>query len=196
MLGLFAGDGPLLYSTGHDADRLVVRPVDVLDGAVPAANSVAAGALVRLGALSGDESLAGAGRSLVDALWSLATDQPLAAANTVAAGTLVDGGTTEVVVTGERPDLVAVARTRYEPTMVLAWGEPTASPLWAQRSPGLAYVCRAYTCRTPAATPAELARHLDDQHHTDHHDTGRDPVLAGGPPPGPLVVPGAGKVSP
>ena len=158
----------------------MVRPVDVVDGAVPAANSVAAGALLRLGALTGDESLAAAGRAIVDGLWPLATDQPLAAANTVAAGTLVDGGTTEVVVVGDRPDLVAVARTRYEPTAVLAWGEPTSSPLWAGRSPGLAYVCRAFSCRTPAATPAELARHLDDQRLDDQRLDDQPLVAPGG----------------
>ncbi len=57
MLDLFAGEGPLLYTTGHDAEQLVIRPLDILDGAVPAANGVAAAALLRLGALRGDDTL-------------------------------------------------------------------------------------------------------------------------------------------
>ncbi len=52
MLELFAGEGDLLYTTGNDAAPLVIRPQEILDGAVPAANGVAAAALLRLGALA------------------------------------------------------------------------------------------------------------------------------------------------
>jgi uncharacterized protein YyaL (SSP411 family) len=52
-------------------------------------------------------------------------------------------------------------RRRYEPTAVLAWGEPTGSPLWEQRDDGLAYVCRNYACREPAATAEALDTQLD-----------------------------------
>jgi uncharacterized protein YyaL (SSP411 family) len=163
MLELFAGDGDLLYTTGHDADPLVVRPVDLLDGAVPAANSVAATALLRLGALLGDDGLTAAGETVVGALWAVAAEHPLASANTVAAGALVDGGITEVVVVGDRPDLVAAAQARYEPTMVLAWGEPSGSPLWEGRPAGYGYVCRHHTCRAPAADRAELVERLEEE---------------------------------
>ncbi len=57
MLELFAGEGGLLYTTGNDAEALVIRPLEILDGAVPAANGVAATALLRLGALLADEVL-------------------------------------------------------------------------------------------------------------------------------------------
>ncbi|HUY22303.1 MAG TPA: thioredoxin domain-containing protein [Acidimicrobiales bacterium] len=163
MLSLFAGDDGLLFTTGHDAEALVVRPLDLLDGAVPAANSVAVTALLRLGALTGDDALGEAGETILRSLWRVAAEHPLAAANTVAGGALASGGVTEVVVAGERPDLVAAARRRFEPTMVLAWGEPTASPLWAGREPGHAYVCRRYACRAPADSPEELGERLDEE---------------------------------
>ena len=162
MLELFAGEGGLLYTTGSDADKLVVRPVEILDGAVPAANGVAAAALLRLGALRGDTDLAGAGESLLRTLCRVAIEHPLACANTVAACALAGGGITEVVITGDRPDLLAVVRARFEPTLVLAWGERTASPLWAGRDDGSGYVCRRYVCHAPATEPAMLSRQLDD----------------------------------
>jgi uncharacterized protein YyaL (SSP411 family) len=163
MLELFAGDDGLLYTTGKDAERLVVRPMEILDGAVPAANGVAAGALLRLGALRGDDELVDAGEALLRTLCRVATEHPLACANTVAACELAGGGITEVVIAGQRPDLVTAARARFEPTMVLAWGERTTSPLWAGREDGYGYVCRRFVCQSPAAGPVELAQRLDDE---------------------------------
>ena len=87
----------------------------------------------------------------------------MACANTVAACELAGGNITEVVIPGSRPDFLAAARSRFEPTMVLAWGEPTSSPLWSGRDDGYAYVCRRYLCRTPAANPTELAQRLQDE---------------------------------
>jgi uncharacterized protein YyaL (SSP411 family) len=163
MLKLFRADDGLLYTTGADAAPLVVRPTELLDGALPSASSVAAGGLLRLGALGGDPELTAAGESLLGLVVPLAAEHPLAAAHAVAAGALSGGGITEVVITGDRPDLLGAARARFEPTMVLAWGEPGASPLWAGRHDGLAYVCRHYACRWPASTPDELAARLDEE---------------------------------
>ena len=163
MLELFTGEGELLYTTGNDAEPLVIRPQEILDGAVPAANGVAATALLRLGALLADEELTAAGESLLDTLAAVATHHPLACANSVAGCALSGGGITEVVITGERPDLLGVARARFEPTMVLAWGEPTSSPLWDGRDDATAYVCRRYVCQSPAVSPEELVRRLDDE---------------------------------
>ena len=63
---------------------------------------------------------------------------------------------TEIVVTGERPDLLGVVRSRWLPDTVLAWGEPTSSPLW--NKPGAAYVCRHYACRVRAGTRSRSKR--------------------------------------
>ena len=73
---------------------------------------------------------------------------------------LLARGATEVVVSGDRADLVAEYRGPWRPDAVLAWGEPTGGPLWAGRAPGLAYVCRDHACRIPAADAAELAGRL------------------------------------
>jgi uncharacterized protein YyaL (SSP411 family) len=34
--------------------------------------------------------------------------------------------------------------------VVLAWGQPTPSPLWEGRADGRAYACRNYACQLPA----------------------------------------------
>lgn len=173
MLELFAGDGPLLGTTGSDAPPLLVRTVDILDGAVPSANSVAATALLRLGALAADDEMADAGDTLVRTLAAVAREHPLACANTIAACELAGGGVTEVVITGERPDLLAATRARFEPTVVVAWGEPTDSASWAGRDDGYAFVCRRFVCRAPAATASDLDQRLDEELPSGRTTAGR-----------------------
>ena len=74
------------------------------------------------------------------------------------------GGRQEIVVTGERPDLLAEVRRRWLPAAVVAWGEADGGPLFEGRPPGqgLAYVCRARSCAMPAADVDTLAGQLGD----------------------------------
>ena len=73
-------------------------------------------------------------------------------------------GTTEVVVTGDRPDLLDEVRRHWLPLAVTAWGERTDSPLWEGRdetgADGRAYVCRGYVCGMPATDVATLTTQL------------------------------------
>jgi len=148
------------FTTADDAEQLIVRTKDVFDGATPSANAVAALALARLGALTGDATYIEQARSVVDLVGDLLVRHPTAFAHTVLTADLLARGATEVVVTGDRPDLLAEVRSRWRPDAVVAWGEPTGSPLWTDRQPGLAYVCHDYTCRLPAADVAALAGQL------------------------------------
>ncbi|MGH9081710.1 MAG: thioredoxin domain-containing protein [Acidimicrobiales bacterium] len=159
MLDLFVDGDGRLCTTGHDAEQLVVRPVDVLDGAVPSASSAAAQALLRLAALTDDDRLRSAGERLVELVSPLLERQPTAVADMVPALALVEGGT-EVVVAGDRPDLLAEVRRHWLPDAVVAWGEPTGSPLWTDRAPGAAYVCHRSACRSPAHDVPTLASQL------------------------------------
>ena len=170
MLDLFSDPrSGALYTTGSDAEKILVRPVDLLDDATPSACSVAATAFLRLGTLTGETRLTEAAESLLALLLPLARDHPLAVANAVSGFGLAGGGITEVVVTGDRPDLLGAFRSRYEPDAVLAWGEPTDSPLWEGRRPddrtgsatGAAYVCHRSICLMPASSPQDLASQLE-----------------------------------
>jgi uncharacterized protein YyaL (SSP411 family) len=164
LLDLFGPDGDAdrsLFSTGRDAPALIVRPKDLLDGALPSANAVAAQALLRLGALSGDASLTDAALGILRTTAALVAANPVAFCDLLPAVALAEA-TTEVVVAGERPDLVSVVRSAWRPNTVLAWGERTPSPLWAERIDGRAYVCRHYVCALPASDGATLAAQLAD----------------------------------
>ncbi|MGH9286316.1 MAG: thioredoxin domain-containing protein, partial [Acidimicrobiales bacterium] len=158
------GDGAGLFTTGHDAERLVVRQKDCYDGATPSANSVAALALARLGALTGDAALTERATTIGAWLATPMAAHPTAFAYGVVAADLADRGVTQVAVTGDRPDLVAAGRRPFLPAVVLAWGEPYDSPLWEGRTgaaeAGRAYVCRDYACLAPVTTVEALTAQL------------------------------------
>ena len=149
-----------LFTTGNDAEQLITRPKDILDSALPAANSVAAVALLRLGALVGEPAYTDRGEAILRLLAGPLARQPTAFAHLLEGVDIATAGTTEVAVVGDRPDLVEVVQRRYLPNAVLAWGEPYPSPLLEQRSDGMAYVCRHYTCERPTGEVDELAAQL------------------------------------
>ena len=151
-----------LFTTAADAEQLIVRSKDLFDGAIPSANAVAAVALLRLGALTGDTRFTDAANAIVRLLAEPMRSHPTAFTHALAAVDMLASGITEIAVTGERQDMVQAVQRAYLPNAVVAWGEPYDSPLWEGRSPDLAYVCRNYACLAPVDDPgalmAELAR--------------------------------------
>jgi hypothetical protein len=150
------------FTTGADAEALVVRPKEFLDGALPATNSIALTALLRTNALVEDPVLDRAAERTIALARPLLERHPGAVADLVAALPMWNGRY-EIVVTGDRPDLLAEVRRRWLPSAVTAWGEPDDGPLFAERSsePGRAYVCQARSCRMPAENAATLAAQLE-----------------------------------
>ena len=124
------------------------------------ANSTAAVALYRLAALTGETRYANHADRILQLVGAVIDQAPSAFANSLAAVALREFGITEVVITGDRPDLLAVVRERWRPDVVLAWGEPYDSPLWADRTAGLAYVCHHFACQAPQDTPEGLRDQL------------------------------------
>jgi uncharacterized protein YyaL (SSP411 family) len=135
-----------------------------MDNAVPSANSTGAVGLLRLAALTGDASMREPAEVILRLLGEAAGRVPLAFGNVLHAAELLLFGTTEVVVTGNRPELLAEVRRHWLPTGVVAWGERTGSPLWEGRDEsgrdGRAYVCQGYVCGLPATDVATLADQL------------------------------------
>ena len=156
-----------LFTTGHDAERLVTRPKDLLDNATPSANSVAAVALLRLSAITGSDRYEEHALEILRLLGPLAAEHPSAFAHLLGAADLATTGITEIAVSGDRPDLVDAVRTRYLPNAVLAWGERFASPLWEGRAEagaaGCAYVCHRFVCRAPVDAVDALVAELTAQ---------------------------------
>jgi uncharacterized protein len=150
------------FTTGSDAEALVVRPKEFLDGAVPAANSVAVTALLRANAFADDPRIDEAVERTVALATPLLERHPGALADLVAALPMWSGRN-EIVLTGVRLDLLAEVRRHWLPSAVVAWGEPDQGPLFEGRpsEPALAYVCQGRSCRMPAGDASTLADQLD-----------------------------------
>jgi uncharacterized protein YyaL (SSP411 family) len=161
MLDLFWDDGGEgLFTTGRDAAQLIARPKDILDNVVPSANGAASVALLRLGALVGDDTYRQRAEAILRLVASPLTQHPAAFCHLLGAVELTSAPVIEVAVVGDRPDLVQAVQTRYLPNAVLAWGEPYPSPLFEARSDGYAYVCRDYACLAPVDNTDELISQL------------------------------------
>ena len=163
-----------LYTTGSDAAPLVVRPREVQDGVTPSAGSVAAIALARLGALAGEDQLSAAAERIVGSVKAGLAASPSAFPELLLAAELVEHGPVEIVVTGDRADLVHAARRRFVPGAVLAWRSPAIgvpagdstvapfeSPLLTDREEGFAYICRRGACLAPVDDADDLLSALD-----------------------------------
>jgi uncharacterized protein len=150
------------FTTGSDAEALVVRPKEFLDGAVPSSNSVSVTALLHVGALVDDPRIEEAIERTVALAGLLLERHPGALADMVAALPMVNGRN-EIVITGNRPDLLAEVRANWLPVAVVAWGQPDDGPLFTDRpaEPGLAYVCEGRSCQMPAADAATLGGQLE-----------------------------------
>ncbi|MFM7081472.1 MAG: thioredoxin domain-containing protein [Actinomycetota bacterium] len=149
-----------LFTTPDDGERLIVRQKDLIDNATPSANSVAAFALQRLAALTGNETYRERSDDIFKLLARIIERAPTAFPHLLSALHLRHVGATEVAITGKRGDLVQFVQSQWLPTVVLAWGETLESPLFADRRDGLAYVCRQYACQAPASTRDELVASL------------------------------------
>jgi hypothetical protein len=160
------------YDTASDAERLITRPREVTDNAVPAGNSLAVELLVRLGDLLHDADMTRRAGWVLETLAEPLARHGSAFGHLLGAADLAVHGTTEVALVGDPAagDFAALADAvgrRYLPALVLAGGPPADAgdvALLADR-PALdghatAYVCRQYVCERPATTVAELDAQL------------------------------------
>jgi uncharacterized protein YyaL (SSP411 family) len=175
MLARFADDEQGgVFTTGTDAEALIVRPKDYQDNATPSENSLAANALLRLSALTGETHYADAARRWLGALAPVLADHPTAFAYLLGAFDRAVHPSIEVAIVGDPSDpgsaeLVGEVARRVVPGSVLLSAAPSVgtdlSPLLQHRDQvdgrPTAYVCRDYACDLPVTEPAALRAQLD-----------------------------------
>jgi uncharacterized protein YyaL (SSP411 family) len=161
------------FTTGTDAEALIVRPQDFFDNATPSENSLAADGLLRLAALTGDATLEASPRQLLDQLADIAGRHSSSFAFLLGAYERAVTPPIEIALVGTDPDLHREVFGRLIPASVAVAAEPgpdldrgaTLTPLLADRvlvdGRPTAYVCERFACRLPVTTPEDLRAEID-----------------------------------
>ncbi|MBW3594525.1 MAG: thioredoxin domain-containing protein [Actinobacteria bacterium] len=161
------------FTTGTDAEKLVTRSKDLIDNAVPAANSVFALELQRLAAFTGERGYEERAVDILRLVRDAAARSPLGFTHLLMAVDLYTSELKEIVIVGPRHDagtqqLVDARRSRYLPNSITLVGHPEADagkvPLFHGRvlvdGRPTAYVCKRGECRLPVTSPEKLLEEL------------------------------------
>jgi uncharacterized protein YyaL (SSP411 family) len=169
----FADPAGGFFDTADDHERLVTRPKDVQDNAVPSGNAMAARVLLRLAAWTGEGRYGDAAERAIRSVVPFVTRYPTGFAQWLSAMDLALAPVVEVAIVGDPGDastaaLVAETRRGFRPNQVTAVAsDPAASviPLMAERvaigGRATAYVCRAFACRLPVGEAEALRGQLE-----------------------------------
>ncbi|HMU28022.1 MAG TPA: thioredoxin domain-containing protein [Solirubrobacterales bacterium] len=172
------------FTTSHDHEELIARRKDVGDHPIPASSSSAALGLLRLAAMTGESAYRRKAEEVLKLLAPATSRQPAAFGHLLQALAFYHSGGAELAIAwpadadaeADRPGcavpaaaepLVAEARRRYRPNLVIAGGPDGSStpPLMQDRTSlegqPAAYVCQSFTCQAPVNDPAELGKELD-----------------------------------
>ena len=163
------------YDTAADHQRLITRPRDVSDNAAPSGNSAATELLLRLAALTGEDSYRERAERVLGGLATHMARFPTGFGRLLCAADLAAAPIVELAIVGPTAApatqaLVAAALASYRPHLVVARRDPAddtvvaLTPLLSER--GLvkgqpaAYVCQGFVCQLPVTTPADLVSQL------------------------------------
>ena len=159
------------FYAGAEATDLIVRTKNPFDNATPSGNSLGALALLRLGAMKGDQALGQQGEQTLVLFEQLLRRAPSAGAQMLCALDFYLARPTEVALVGDQAECRAFAVALYQGfvpnKVVLAAGvgadeAAAALPLLEGKLAvgGRAYVCRDATCSRPLATAADLVEQM------------------------------------
>ncbi|KOS54033.1 thioredoxin domain-containing protein [Rhodococcus rhodochrous] len=148
------------FDTADDAEPLVARPRDPIDGATPSGAALICEALLTLAAVvPEDPRYADVADASLRSAVVLLERAPRSAGHWLAVAEAAVRGPVQVATVGGG-ELLAVARQAAPGGAVVVGGDPDSSPLLAGRplvdGRPAAYVCRGYVCDRPVTTAAEL----------------------------------------
>ncbi len=170
------GEAGGFFQTSDEHERLITRPKDLFDEAVPSGNGVAAHLLLRLAALLGEPEYDRRGRATIELVAPALPQYPTAFGKTLNALDFVLAEPQEVAIVGSRDggDTQAMLRAldaRYLPNTTVAWCEPgdrdaqELIPLLQERPQrdGLAtaYVCRSFACQMPTTDVEQMLAQIE-----------------------------------
>jgi len=168
VLARFADPAGGFFDTADDHERLITRPKDVQDNAIPSGNAMAVRVLFRLAAWTGDGAYRSAAEAAIRPIVPFVSRYPTGFAQWLGAMDLALAPVVEVAIVGDLDDasteaLLGEVRTGFRPNQVVAvTADPAGSvvPLLRDRAAidgrPTAYVCRGFVCRLPVTDPDAL----------------------------------------
>ncbi len=173
MIEHFSAPGGGFFDTSDDHERLITRPRELQDNAVPSGNAMAATVLLRLAGLAVVPRYAELARHNLGQMQSLLAQYPLGFGQWLIALEYALAHPREIAIVGDpgaadTGALLEVCAAGYRPHQAVAVGAPdteaAALPLLQNRSQindrATAYVCVDFTCRPPVTDPAALRQLL------------------------------------
>lgn len=154
------------YLSADDASDLLLRPHSTADDATPNPNAVAAGNLVRLAVLSGDDKWRDRADRLIENILAAAAQKNLFGHVALLNALDLRLRGAEIVVTGANSDTLAQAALKLPFTERIVLRAPTANALpvthpardkIAAAPAGAAFVCVAENCSLPVTSPDQIA---------------------------------------
>ncbi|MEX1186392.1 MAG: thioredoxin domain-containing protein [Gemmatimonadaceae bacterium] len=163
----------VFFDTARDAEKLITRPRDVADNAVPAGSSLAAELCLRISELTSDETYRKRAERVLRPLATSMSRHAIAFGHLLGVADMLARGGVQVAIAGDPAgddfrQLVRAAAGTYVPALVLAGGDPARAGkvalLRGRDAAGgaTAYVCRGFTCNLPTRDPAQLTEQLRD----------------------------------
>lgn len=166
------------FFTGSDGEQLLVRPVEHVDGAVPAAHSVAAHVLLHLGRLTGKTEFEKRAERVIQSSLTAAADHPEAVTHLLSAFDFLRGPGRELVIYGSGDDplvgeMLRLTQRQFHPSLVTVFcpaGEKREAlarliPFLQTLPPGdgqtKAFLCEQFACQAAISDVDELRQALD-----------------------------------
>jgi uncharacterized protein YyaL (SSP411 family) len=170
LLRDFSDEPGAFFATARDHEKLVARPREGHDGALPNANAVAARALARLARHFDRPELADRAAAALDAYGGMVARAPRAFATALTVLDFVRKPSIELVIAGragasDREALEVALSGRYLPRRVAGHVEPGQAiraglPLLEGKTEvdgrAALYVCRNYACARPVTEPRDV----------------------------------------
>jgi uncharacterized protein YyaL (SSP411 family) len=160
------------FDTSDDHERLIHRPKDVQDNALPSGNAMAAMVLLKLSLYTGEQRYWTIAEEAVASMQKMMTQAPTGFGQWLVAASFILGEPQELAIVGDPADkdassLLQAFRAAYRPNVVVAAGqaqEGESIALLAQRpmldDRATAYLCRRFVCQAPVTAPDALADQL------------------------------------
>ncbi len=179
MIRLFWDEeGKGFFLTGNDAEKLIIRPKEIYDGAIPSGNSVAALDLLRMSRLTAENKFELLAQELFVTYSSALNQNPEAFPQMLIALDFALGPSREIVIAGtkeskEVKEFLHLIYAKFLPNKVVALHPeegkaakevealiPFIEDQVMQAAKPTVYVCQNHVCKQPVTSPGELEKLL------------------------------------